>query len=502
MRIPVIPALGAAERGIRLGKALAVASVMTAVALAAAACADTSNPVQPVGPQFAGSFVGYVDVTGQQTTCGNCHPGKQRDWLQTGHAKAWSALGDSGRANASCQKCHTTNGLTNAAADSDGYFRAGAAARRRFQDVQCESCHGPGQAHVTLPDSTKPIPYLTAGDSGLTHGCGACHSGAQQPFFEDWSSGGHGVLEAPAIASGGACLGCHEAKAVNSRFGGSNLYAEANDPNPMPITCVSCHDPHGNSANVSQLRFSMAARDTTNLCIQCHNRRAVPDLTTARGPHAPQGPTFLGYAGWQPPGFSWDSTNIPSHANPGPNPDLCGRCHVATFSVGSGASFVRNYTGHKFYAIPCLAADGTVDTTTTCDPSVRTFATCADNDGCHSSEGAARALFVSLDQEMRYLADVLWHDTNGNDVIDAGDTGLLTQVPSSEFTVSATMTTAKGALFNVRLLNTDRSHGVHNPPYLRSLLIATINAVQTTYGLSVPPAVQARLAAASRSARR
>jgi hypothetical protein len=107
-------------------------------------------------------------------------------------------------------------------------------------------------------------------------------------------------------------------------------------------------------------------------------------------------------------------------------------------------------------------------------------------------------MFEGTEADLRFLADVLWHDTNANGKIDAGDTGLLMSVPSTEFkTRSATTTTpytaAEGARFNVQMLGTDGSRGVHNPPYLRALFIATINAVKTTYALPVAPALQARM---------
>jgi hypothetical protein len=112
----------------------------------------------------------------------------------------------------------------------------------------------------------------------------------------------------------------------------------------------------------------------------------------------------------------------------------------------------------------------------------------------------ARTYFESLSSELQYFAKVLWTDVNANAKIDAGDTGLLTLVASTEFkTRSATVnntlpyTVAEGGRFNVQLITSDRSHGVHNAPYLRALLIATINAVKTQYALTVPPAQAAWL---------
>jgi predicted CXXCH cytochrome family protein len=474
-----------------------------AIALVATACVkDNTGPSGGSGVVRDAAFVGYSTPATKQTTCGNCHVLKQNSWAKTGHAKAWSDLQASGHASSACYKCHTTNGATNIGPDTAGYFAASEAGKTYFQDVQCEACHGPGQVHVTTPDETQPLAYFVSADSGLTKGCGACHQGTHDPFIEDWGSGAHGaVLTSPAgnVTSTAGCPQCHEGKKAMARFGGSDAYVELNDNTLYPIGCTTCHNPHG-SDNNAELRESITVRDSTNLCIQCHKRRSVPDLTSASGPHSPQGPTVLGYAGWRPAGFVWDSTAVPTHADQTANPTLCATCHLATFDVNDASGkFAYHYTGHKFYAVPCLDAAGMPDTTNTCATSARNFSACAKS-GCHASEGAARALFASLDADLLYFSNALWTDVNGNGKIDAGDTGLLTKVPSTEFkTRSATVnntlpyTPAEGAKFNVSLLSTDRSHGVHNPPYMRALLIATINAVKTQYALPVPPALAARM---------
>jgi len=113
--------------------------------------------------------------------------------------------------------------------------------------------------------------------------------------------------------------------------------------------------------------------------------------------------------------------------------------------------------------------------------------------GCHSSAAVAQTYFESLSAEMAYFAGVLWTDVNGNGKIDAGDTGLLTKVPSTEFKRDSIITVAEGAQFNVQLISSDQSHGVHNPPYLRALLIATIQAVKQKYNVTASPEAEARI---------
>ncbi len=467
-----------------------------AAALLTAACVKDNTSPGGGAPPATASFIGYSNPETKQTTCGNCHVLKQASWLKTGHANAWKDLQASGHASASCDKCHTTSGATNIGADSAGYPSASAATQKYYQDVQCEACHGPGGAHVTTPDETQPIPYFASLDSinGNGVGCGTCHSGPpHNPFYEDWSKGAHGIFEAHAISAGGSCLQCHEGKTAATRFGASQTYVEASSTNPILIGCVTCHNPHG-SSYTHEVRMPIDVRDTTNLCIQCHQRNAIPTASNTRGPHSPQGPTFLGYSGWQPAGFTWDTaSNLTTHANPAANPTLCAGCHVATLDVNNAAGKLAwHYTGHSFFAIPCVDTAG-IDSTNSCDVSQRSFAACATS-GCHSSAAVAESYFNSLSSEMAFLQSILWVDKNGNGKVDTTDGGLLARVPPAELSTTTSVTVARGALFNYQLVNTDASHGAHNPPYLRALLTATIQAVQQQYGLSAPPAEQAKIA--------
>lgn len=471
--------------GIRIRHLLVAASVM----LAATACVkDTTTSPAGVNLRDA-SFVGYSNPDTKQTTCGNCHVLKQQSWLQTGHANAWADLQASGHAMPSCDQCHTVNGMSNIGPDSAGFFSVAPSEQKYYVDVQCEACHGPGQAHVTTPDATQPVPYFTSRDTVLGVGCGQCHSGApHNPFYEDWSRGAHGGLVEHAVGNT-SCWPCHEGRTAAARFGASDVYVEVNDANPMPIGCTTCHDPHGTS-NTHELRESITVRDTTNLCMRCHRREPFPDPSNTHGPHYPAGPVFLGDAGWQPAGFTWDSTNIPTHSDPNVNKDLCVTCHVGQIDVNNASgSLVWHYTGHSFYAIPCVDTAG-IDSTNSCDVSQRNFSACTES-GCHASGDAARALYESLGQEMDYLTGTLWTDVNGDGTIDAGDTGLLTQVDSTEFAQDSIITVAEGALWNIQLVQKDKSHGVHNPPFEKALIIATIQAVQQQYSLAVSPAVQA-----------
>jgi hypothetical protein len=498
-----------------------VAAGAAALLLVASACVKDNTSPGGTPPAASGSFVGYSNPATKQTVCGGCHVAAQRGWVLTAHS--WTATGpaafqlldnpngvgnrDSAGFATECAWCHTTNGHNSGrAADSTGWFGSTGDAKKYFTDVQCEACHGPGASHVASPDQSQPRGTI-ASDTGLTYGCSVCHNEPDNPYGAEWRTGAHGtVLTDPAGRA--ACAGCHEGKTVVSRFQPSAGFAEQDSSTLYPITCVGCHDPHGVSGSFAAevpsydkvwLRAPIDVADVNvNLCMQCHEKRAVPDPTTSRGAHSPQGPMLLGTAGWQPPGFA-PASRVGTHGTTSANPKLCVGCHMPAWDFTTPAGEPRHTPGHRFWAIPCMAADGVApDTTNSCALASRNFGACSTG-GCHGSPAVVQQAFQDLGARMQGYLDILWKDNNGNGKIDAGDTGLLTQVPSTEFKVDAVITVGEGALFNVTLTQMDRSLGAHNPAYAELLMISTINALRTQYGLPVPPAVAAQLAARARA---
>ncbi len=281
------------------------------------------------------------------------------------------------------------------------------------------------------------------------------------------------------------------------RFDANANFTDKTSTTWVGVTCAVCHDPHG-SSNPAQLTQPINTLDTTsNLCMRCHYRRSVPDQSSSRGPHAPQGPTLLGISGWQPAGFTWSSAQQPTHANPTANPGLCAGCHVYKWSAKDTQTGKTVYTvGHRFAATPCATPGGAPDTTSACADSLKSFISCTQS-GCHSSQAAARGALEAVNGRMQFYANVLWIDKNGNGTVDTTDGGLLAQVkklkPGDWKTNDNLITVAEGAQFNVSLV-TMPGQGAHNPFYLEALMVATINAVQTTYGVAAPPAVQQYIA--------
>lgn len=423
----------------------------------------------------AGDFLGYTDSDDKLTVCGNCHIGTQGEWVETAHADAWDGLQDSGHSQTFCEGCHTVGELGNVSTGTVGHAATGEV---RYQDVQCEACHGPGLAHVTNPnDATVPLAPMDVG-LDLTLGCAECHQGAHHPFADEWAESAHGRVQAYP-AGNPACTSCHTGEGALAMMGVKTSYLEQADVaapgEHLAITCAVCHDPHG-SDNPAQLRFAIDVPDEDqNLCMMCHNKRGTPDPTTFRGPHSPEGPTLLGVAGWWPPNMSFPGGRIVgTHGTPEANPGLCASCHVQSFEVTDSETddLLFQSTGHSFEATPCVDGVGVPTGAADCAPEERSFATCA-TAGCHGAPDVARGLQVNAENQIAADADDL--------------EALIAQIPETEFDeTDDRYTVGEGAQFNLELA---RSPGaaVHNPFLIEALLQATITEVQSRYSVTAPP---------------
>jgi predicted CXXCH cytochrome family protein len=286
---------------------------------------------------------------------------------------------------------------------------------------------------------------------------------------------------------------------VLERWGVDANFVEKADPaSYVSTTCQICHNPHG-SSNPAQLRFPVTSQDPElNLCIKCHLNRAEPTVTSSSSPHAPQGAMLLGFAGYRPPGFAYDTARIfGSHATT-KNPKLCAGCHVGRITVTDKATgaFTFQATGHLMRPVPCLDGTGkpTADKTCAYTAAARSWQTCAAS-GCHATPEVAANAFTTIRSRMKFYVDQLWIDVNASGSLQSTptDAGLLATLkltkPAEWSTTDGVITPAEGAEFNARLCgefgqsNSDNSKGIHNPFLCESLLISTISYVRSYYGL-------------------
>ncbi|MDH5642819.1 MAG: cytochrome c3 family protein [Gemmatimonadota bacterium] len=425
-------------------------------------------------------FLGYYDQADKKTACGNCHVGIQADWETTKHAVAYDGLVSSGYAQDYCYGCHTVNDLGNPISEPAGW---NAVQDTLYHDVQCESCHGPGLEHVNNPDATQPLASIDVSYTvDAATSCAECHQGSHHPFAEEWSQSAHAtpIAYVTGRSDPSSCIGCHTAQGALKAWGEADAYVEATlaAPDHEGITCAVCHDPHG-SENTAQLRFPIDEPNAqTNLCMKCHHKRAEPevDASTLRGPHSPEGPLLLGEgAGWFPPGFTPQTNRIfGSHGSTG-NPGTCATCHVSGYTATDAetGAFVFSATGHLFLAIPCVDAQGIPTTNQTCTLPERQFESGCTGAGCHATGDVARNAYTTATTRIANLvADV--------------DALLALPAVAPEFNrFDGIFTVADGAWFNARLGELPGT-AIHNPFLAEQLLVASIQAIKDTYGVTVP----------------
>ena len=140
--------------------------------------------------------------------------------------------------------------------------------------VTCESCHGPGQAHVESGGDVTKIRQLSKMSAKqIDATCLGCHAGAHPNF-----------LRSPHAQAGVSCTSCHS---VHMAKTDANLlqadqpklcYGCHTDVKPafaQPfhhrvdeglMKCSDCHDVHGTFAN-NQLRTTA---DQNAICVKCH----------------------------------------------------------------------------------------------------------------------------------------------------------------------------------------------------------------------------------------
>ncbi len=207
----------------------------------------------------------------------NFYGGEAHGWVD------YSASNTTKKYNYGCFKCHTTGG------DTSGTWLSGVDGLGTFSEggIGCESCHGPGSAHIAAPSKTNidkvyefahqdnSIGGLDYGDGSVvtpdTEGndvnflCGTCHnrsytspinsSGGFIKHHEQWDE----FLTTKHYKNGFTCITCHDPH-KRTIWDGEGITK----------TCESCH-----SDKAAQINHSGAAT-----CIDCHMPFAAKSGTT------------------------------------------------------------------------------------------------------------------------------------------------------------------------------------------------------------------------------
>ena len=460
---------------------------------------------------FAADYIGvgnFEGIAGSFPKCMTCHGSTPKfteiydRWKVSGHANIFNTQITTGAAyySTSCMKCHTTGYDHNVAAVNGGFDDVAATLGWIWQGppnigkwdtlktqfpglvnlatIGCENCHGAGSEHASTGGNKARIEIsLDAGN------CAQCHD---EPWRHNIYSMYENSLHSEAVwerTTGsnantnnlGDCIRCHDGQGFVNFTKGMTTDARSwtELANGTPVTCATCHDPHGNS-NESALRSTPVGSDTLatgfsytgiggkgQLCMNCHKARsngniAVSGSVSQRlGPHlSPQSDVLLGKNAIE---FgSPYATN--SHKFAVTN--LCVDCHmVATTDTGT---VTRDKVGGHSWS---MRSNG-YDHTTSCTPchgpktSFEDFEATMDYDG----DGVIEPIPGEVEGLLTLIAMNI--PPIGVDAID------WTQIRGTADSVKYMK-----AWWNYQLIQNGSAEGLHNSKFAFDVLTKTLAAL-------------------------
>lgn len=197
-------------------------------------------------------------------------------------------------------------------------------AQTELEKNMCEACHGPGSAHIEVPED-KSRHWTFKKENGETPEewnaiCMQCHEKGVQTHWTGSTHESRGLacvschtvmknisgekqLAKPTTAE--VCFTCHKMKKIQFQKSSHMPLMEGK------LTCTDCHNPHGTP------NPSMLAENTVNdNCLKCHTEKAGPMLWE----HPPVRENCLNCH--TPHGSNHDNLLVAKR------PRLCQRCHI------------------------------------------------------------------------------------------------------------------------------------------------------------------------------
>jgi DmsE family decaheme c-type cytochrome len=285
---------------------LAAGSAATgAPALAAATAA--AEPVQqtaPRGSQPAG--------TAGDATCLTCHEDQGAQIKQTIHGRPQHPRSPAATGQ-TCESCHGPGQAHVEAGGDPALIRRFAAMNPRDASAACTTCHNRG-AHVQWAGSVHDQRNVS---------CVSCHS------VHNFKSNAAQLKTANEIDT---CAQCHKPQ---------SLKIQRTSHMPLPegkMSCSSCHNPHG-STNVRMLKTGNWINES---CVSCHTEKRGPFLWE----HAAGRESCVSCH--DPHGSSNDRLLVAKL------PMLCQRCHIGTRHPSTMYDNSVRQTSNRLFGRACV----------------------------------------------------------------------------------------------------------------------------------------------------
>lgn len=233
----------------------------------------------------------------------------------------------------------------------------------RWTNSACETCHGPGAAHVESAGDAGTIFSWTdpaVGVDDKTARCTACHQGDPESF--SFFASGHakgsvdcaschashpsGNQEGLSRAGQQACMACHLELQSTIRLNERHRMAEG------MVQCVDCHEQHGPSTRTHLGGF------TDEACHKCHTDKqgpfvfehlsvSVEGCSSCHSPHGSVNRHMLSYQSTAQlcyschvvvPGFHKGAPGAPVRFD---STSVCTNCHSSIHGSNLDPSFLR-----------------------------------------------------------------------------------------------------------------------------------------------------------------
>lgn len=305
--------------------------------------------------------------------------------------------------------------------------------------------------------------------------CFACHSD-QNTFLvaaeRQYGFSKHATGETLA-ENNATCKNCHTSEGYISRADSCIAFTRDDGTtvqNPTPIHCFTCHAPHTDGDFRLRWACQTTLQDGTqydlhegNLCASCHqSRRNVntyvtnpTTLSTRWGPHhGPQSDMLIGSNGYEYAGFVYEQTDHKSATNNG-----CVDCHMYPATEGD----VGGHSWNMAYGEPG-EEDLNTGACTRCHGAISDFSDVQLNG--NSVQDSVVILLANLKTRL----------------VTANLLNSVTDLPIAR----STSADSAGAVWNYKIVEEDRSEGVHNAQYILGLLTSSIAYLDGTLSRTTP----------------